>query len=194
MNELALALNQALSNAVDGFKGTGVYWIDYDKDFDGHRFCDREEPNPDDPETYFFNYYTKDDPKLEIARKVFEKIPTYQASVNGGTFNANGTFKTDEDFINALAEAVKDDPEAESILSDTVRMFHPSTRGHEKIRDIVLKVLNDNGIPKGTALVKPIPPQHPACHGVGGDTWMLSKDQAVSASEQFCKQDVKDKE
>jgi Alpha-galactosyl-binding fungal lectin len=32
------------------------------------------------------------------------------------------------------------------------------------------------------------------CHGVGGDTWMLSRDKAVSASEQFCKQFVKDQE
>jgi lysophospholipase L1-like esterase len=191
MNELALALNKALSDAVNGFKDKGVYWIDYDKDFDGHRFCDREEPNPNDPETYFFNYYTNDDPKLEIARKVFEKMPTYQASVKGGK---DGAFKTDEDFINALGEAAKDDPEAESTLSDTVRMFHPSTRGHEKIRDIVLKALNDNGIPKGTSPEQPLAPQPPKCHGVGGDTWMLSREQAVSASEQFCKQDVKDKE
>ena len=193
MNGLALALNQALSDAVDGFKDKGVYWIDYDKDFEGHRFCDREEPNPNDPETYFFAYYTKDDPKLDIARRAFEKMPIYQASVSGGTANANGAFKTDEDFINALGEAVKDDPGAESILSDTVRMFHPSTRGHQQIRDVVLKVLNDNGIP-GTALVQPLPPKPLTCHGVGGDTWMLSRDQAVSASEQFCQQDVKDKE
>jgi hypothetical protein len=191
MNELALVLNTALSDAVNGFKDKGVYWIDYDKDFDGHRFCDRKEPNPNDPETYVFNYYTKDDPKLEIARKVFEKMPAYQASVKGGK---DGAFKTDEDFINALGEAVNDDPEADSILSDTVRMFHPSTRGHEKIRDIVLKALNDNGIPKGTSPEQPLAPQPPKCHGVGGDTWLLSGDQAVSASEQFCKQDVKDKE
>lgn len=191
MNELALALNKALSDAVHGFKDKNVYWIDYDKDFDGHRFCDRKEPNPDDPETYFFNYYTKDDPKLEIARKVFGKMPTYQAAVKG---RKDGAFKTDEDFINALGEAAKDVPGAESVLSDTVRMFHPSTRGHAKIRDIVLKALNDNGIPKGTAPGQHLAPQPPKCHGVGGDTWMLSRDQAVSASEQFCKQNVKDKE
>jgi Alpha-galactosyl-binding fungal lectin len=32
------------------------------------------------------------------------------------------------------------------------------------------------------------------CHGVGGDTWMLSRDMAVSAAEHFCRQDVKDQE
>ena len=191
MNGLALALNEALSKAVNGFKDKGVYWIDYDKDFDNHRFCDRKEPSPDDPETYFFNYYTKDDPKSEVARKLFEKMPTYQASVKGGKA---GAFKTDEDFINALGEAAKGDPQAESFLSDTVRMFHPSTRGHGKIRDVVLKFLNDHDIPKTTASPPSVAPQPPKCHGVGGDTWMLSRDQAVSAAEQFCKQDVKDKE
>ena len=194
MNELALALNKALSDAVNGHKNKGVYWIDYDKDFDGHRFCDRQEPNPDDPETYFFNYYTKNDPKLATAQRLFEKLPRYQASVKGGK---DGAFKTDEDFINALADAADGDPEEQSVLSDTVRMFHPSTRGHAKIRDVVLKALNDNGIHKASGnggTQQPLPPQPPRCHGVGGDTWMLSRDQAVSAAEQFCKQDVKDKE
>ncbi|KAL8701120.1 MAG: hypothetical protein Q9201_005085 [Fulgogasparrea decipioides] len=189
MNGLALALNKALSDAVDGFKDKGVYWIDYDKDFDGHRFCDREEPNADDPKTYFFNWYTKNDPKMEIAQRVFEKMPNYQASVQG---KKDGAFKTDEDFINASGEAVKDDPEAESLMSDTVRIFHPSTRGHETIRDVVLKALKDKGISAGTAPAQP--PTPPKCHGVGRDTWMLSRDQAASAAEQFCKQDVKDKE
>ena len=32
------------------------------------------------------------------------------------------------------------------------------------------------------------------CHGVGGDVWMISRDQAVSAALQFCTQDSKDKE
>lgn len=201
MNGLALALNKALAVAVDGFKDKGVYWVDYDQYFNGHRFCDREEPKPDDPETYFFNYYTKDDPKSEKARKIFEKMPTYQASVKGGK---DGAFKTDEDFINALAEATQDDPEAESVLSDTVRMFHPSTRGHEQIRDIVLNSLNDHNVlakpsPDPSQAPKPQQSQAPApelavCNGVGGDIWMLSRDQAISASAQFCKQDVRDKE
>lgn len=188
MNGLALALNKALFDAVDDFKDKGVYWVDYDQDFEGHRFCDRQEPNPDDPETYFFNYYTKDDPKLAIAQRIFEKIPSYQASVQGAQIVST---KADEDYINALGEAAKDDPEAESFLSDTVRMFHPSTQGHQQIRDIVIKALNDI---KGTAPAQPAAPPQLKCHGVNGDRWMLSRDQAVSAVEQFCKQDVNEKE
>ncbi|KAL8779859.1 MAG: hypothetical protein Q9203_001407 [Teloschistes exilis] len=188
MNGLALALNKALSDAVDGFKDKGVYWVDYDQDFEGHRFCDRQEPNPDDPETYFFNYYTKDDPKMAIAQRIFEKIPSYQASVQGAQIVST---KADEDYINALGEAAKDDPEAESFMSDTVRMFHPSTRGHQQIRDIVIKALNDI---KGTSPAQPAAPPQLKCHGVNGDTWMLSRDQVVSAVEQLCKQDVNEKE
>jgi hypothetical protein len=191
MNGLALHLNKALSEAADRFKDKGVYWVDYDKDFDGHRFCDREEPRPNDPDTYFFNYYTTDDPKMEVAQRITKKLPVYQASIQGKTDVA---LKTDKDYINALADAAKDDPHAESFLSDTVRMFHPTTRGHEKIRDVVLKALNDNGIPTGKSAEQHPAPQPPKCHGVGGDTWMLSRDQAVSAAEQFCKQNHKDSE
>ncbi|KAI9786804.1 MAG: hypothetical protein M1835_002928 [Candelina submexicana] len=140
MNDLALALNNALSDAVGCFKDKGVYWVDYDRDFDGHRFCD-------------------------LAQKLFEKMPTYQATTKSGK---DGAFKTDEDFINALGDAAKGDPEAESVLPDTVRMFHPSTRGHAQIQDIVLKALNDNGIPKSNT--------------------------GVSAAKQFCQQGDKDKE
>lgn len=199
MNGLALALNKALAEAANRFKDQGVYWIDYDKDFDGHRFCDRKEPAPNDPETYFFEYYTKEDPEMKKAQRFFEKMPVYQASIKGGTGNGNAAFKTDEDFINALADAAKDDPEAKSILSDTVRTFHPTTRGHQKIRDVVIKFLKDNGI-SGTAAKptplppKTLPPTPLKCHGVSGDRWMLSSDQAESAAKLFCKQDVKDKE
>ena len=31
------------------------------------------------------------------------------------------------------------------------------------------------------------------CHGVGGDVWMIHRDQAVSAAEQFCAQDIEEK-
>lgn len=121
---------------------------------------------------------------MAIAQRIFERIPFYQASVQGAQ---NVSFKTDEDYINALGEAAKDDPEAQSWLSDTVRILHPTTRGHQQIRDIVIKALNDNQ-------AQPAAPPYPKCHGANGDTWMLSRDQAVSAAEQFCKQDVNEKE
>lgn len=199
MNGLALDLNKALAAAVEKVKTQGVFWVDYDSDFETHRFCDREEPSPDDPETYFFNYYTKDDPKQATAQKLFESLPSYQAAVNNSTENV---LHTDEDFINALADAAGDDPAAQSVLSDTVRMFHPSTAGHEKIQQVVIAAIKAQGLPDGgEAAATPTGGSSPTagpepvkCHGIGGDIWMLSRDQAVSAAEQFCKQDDKDLE
>lgn len=189
MNSVAVGLNKALSDAVDRFKDKGVYWVDYDKAFDTHRFCDRTEPNPNDPETWFFSYYTTQDPNMEAAQRIFQKLPAYQASIQGKT---DSVLKTDQDYINALREAAKDELHAESAFSDLVRIFHPTTRGHAKIKEVVLKALNDQGIPRQTTAQ--VTPQPPKCHGVSGDTWMLSREQAVSASEQFCKQDRKDSE
>jgi Alpha-galactosyl-binding fungal lectin len=49
--------------------------------------------------------------------------------------------------------------------------------------------------PFATPAPTPVPPvEELKCHGVSGDTWMLSRDKAVSAAEQFCSQDVKDQE
>ena len=65
MNGLALALNQALQDAVSSFDTSlNVHYVDYDARFEGHRFCDREEPSPDNPDTWFFNWSTKEDPDV----------------------------------------------------------------------------------------------------------------------------------
>ena len=192
MNELALALNEALEDLVNRFRDQGVFWIDYDKEFEGHRFCDREEPSPNDPDTWFFNYYTQDDPMMLKAQKIIEKTSFYQAATAG---SQDENVKTDQDYIDALADAVKDDPDAQSRLSDTVRVMHPTSRGHEMIRDVIIRNLADHGIIVGAA--NSTASQNlaaPTCHGVGGDTWMLSRDQAISAIQQFCKQTTREKE
>ena len=59
LNRLARDLNAELREAVMkaslGAPGR-VFFIDYDRQFHGHRFCDRVEPNPNDAETWFFTY------------------------------------------------------------------------------------------------------------------------------------------
>ncbi len=62
MNELAIALNGALETAIGRFPPSDVTFVDYDALFEGHRFCDRHEPNADDDETWFFQYGTTSDP------------------------------------------------------------------------------------------------------------------------------------
>ena len=56
MNDLALKLNKVLKGAVESFaKDQHVYYVDIDAVFEGHRFCNRDEPSPDDLETWFFS-------------------------------------------------------------------------------------------------------------------------------------------
>ncbi|KAL8780179.1 MAG: hypothetical protein Q9213_006577, partial [Squamulea squamosa] len=57
LNKIARDLNAGLRQAVMrvnlGFppNRNRVFFIDYDAQFSSHRFCDRIEPNPDDPQT-----------------------------------------------------------------------------------------------------------------------------------------------
>lgn len=152
MNDLTLVLNNALRTAAEGFKDQGVIFVDYDGNFDTHRFCDRDEPNPDDEDTWFFSWYTKKDPKSEAQRQLFEKVEAFRASSEERTEErTEELFKTDDDFINALYDAAGDGMEAQSILSDSERIFHPKERGHEAIRDNLMAVLAGAGIPGESA-------------------------------------------
>ena len=164
MNTLALALNTAIKSAVAAIDPLyNVHYVDYDSQFQGHRFCDVNEPAPNNPGTWFFNWKTTDDPSLQTA---FEKLPAYQSSIAGGTANA---FQTDEDYINALGDALGDDPDALSLLSDSVRIFHPTTLGHQTIRNVVEAALKEAGVPKPQAQAPPAtatgaPPPKPTCN------------------------------
>ena len=85
---------------------------------------------------------------MAIAEKAFKGMKAYQASTPEGGGDKSGLLKTDADFLNALGDALgDDDPDAQSVMSDSARIFHPSTRGHQKIEEVLMKALNDNGIP-----------------------------------------------
>ena len=57
-------------------------------------------------------------------------------------------FQTDEDFINALGDALGDGADALSLLSDSVMIFHPSSLGHQKIRNEMESALEAAGVPE----------------------------------------------
>lgn len=143
MNGLALNLNNTLKEAVSDFNDPGVVYIDYDARFEGHCFCDREEPNPNDDQTWFFNWYTTDD---STAQALFAKIPAYTASLTNST-PSTGFFQTDADYINALGDAAGDDPTALSTMSDSVRIFHPKSFGHQEVANVVIQAIQAAGIP-----------------------------------------------
>ena len=56
MNTLALALNTTIQSAVDAIDALyNVHYVGPDSQFRGHRFCDQDEPSPNNPSTWFFN-------------------------------------------------------------------------------------------------------------------------------------------
>ena len=143
MNTLALALNTAIKSAVDAIDPLyNVHYVDYDSQFGGHRFCDQDEPNANNPDTWFFNWQTTDDPTVEAA---FQNLTPYKSSLVG---QATGAFQTDEDFINALGDSLGDSADALSTLSDSVRIFHPTSLGHQAIRDVMESALEAAGVPE----------------------------------------------
>ena len=153
MNTLALALNTAIKSAVDDFDPLyNVHYVDYDSQFEGHRFCDVDEPDPDNPSTWFFNWYTSEDPTTQAA---FESMTAYKSSVANETA---GLFQTDDDFINALGDALGDDPDALSTLSDSVRIFHPTSLGHQTIRNVLESALQAAGVPEPESVSSTVTP------------------------------------
>lgn len=196
MNDLALALNKLIKDAAESFpEDQHVHYVDIDATYEGHRFCDRDEPTWDDPETWFFNWYTKEDPKIA---SLFQNMAFFKAAQEG---NDTGVH-TDADYINALYDTSGDDLETLSLLSDTVRVFHPSTRGHQGIRDAFEKAITAAGLPGddadngGVDVVddggdKPTNNAHPKeqqCHGVSGDVWVDHPHKATEAIKEFCAQ------
>lgn len=61
LNDLAVKLNLALLAATKRATNPGqIVWTPIDDLFNTHRFCDRDEPNPNDPQTWFFTFYADD--------------------------------------------------------------------------------------------------------------------------------------
>lgn len=163
MNRLAIALNQMIKTAVDVF-GNDATYVDYDALFEGHRFCDRFEPNPNDDDTWFFALGTTPDPINQAtslgassgmnetatkhsryslnrtlpdgARLVTDrKISTPRlVSVNGSGANTIPT-------LGSAAESVAGGENAR--MSNYWRVFHPKSRGHVAIRSAILQAMQN---------------------------------------------------
>ena len=160
-NSIALTLNAKLRQAVQSFPATQVTWIDYDDTFEGHRYCDRVEPTPDDPQTWFFEFYTKiDPPPVKVAiPDVFKRQsisaaplpndhPMMRLLAKAGFYDpkkadtpnhgATSNAKNDGDMVEALFKAAGNDPEMVKAASDYFRIFHPKSPGHSEIRRVLL--------------------------------------------------------
>ncbi|KAL8864430.1 MAG: hypothetical protein Q9174_007360, partial [Haloplaca sp. 1 TL-2023] len=137
LNKIARDLNAGLREAVMrasiGAAGQ-IFFIDYDRQFQGHRFCDRVEPNPNDAETWFFTYGANQ----AAIGNFLDSIPQVQ-EVFGGHSNRTMSYA---ELVQVIAEAAGNDQEKRDILVDLTRVFHPKLAGHRiierRLRDVVI--------------------------------------------------------
>lgn len=112
LNDLINKLNDVIVAAVQTY---GAQYIDMDKIFEHHRFCEEGvlEPDPDRDDTWFFNLrYTGD------AGLIFDDKGTEKLTLQG------------------LLDPIKD-------FFDLTRTFHPTSLGHKAIKEEILRqILN----------------------------------------------------
>ena len=164
MNDLAVALNHALETAVGLFNSRDVTFVDYDHLFESHRFCDRDEPNVNDDETWFFALGTTSDPinqvavvnevpganetENPVARSLIRKAVPHGASPiedeRTGTLRSHSskesrdiTIPRNVVIVSNITGEVNAGP-----LARYSRVFHPKSRGHQAIRGAILEAIN----------------------------------------------------
>ena len=164
MNNLAIALNHALETAVGLFNPRDVTFVDYDHLFEGHRFCDRDEPNVNDDETWFFQLGTTSDPtngaagldevsgangtKNTVARSLVSKADPHGASPveyqRTDTLQSRSTEELQDITISGnVAVAGNTTGEVNAgPLARYSRVFHPKSRGHQAIRSAILEAID----------------------------------------------------
>ena len=164
MNDLAKSLNLALKTAVGLFDPRDVTFVDYDPLFEGHRFCDRDEPNVNDDDTWFFALGTTSDPTNELAgvNEVFGTNKTDNLAARSPIRKAvpHGPSPIEDERIGKLrSDSIKESRDiaiARNVaivgnitgevnagpLARYSRVFHPKTRGHQAIRSAILEAIN----------------------------------------------------
>ena len=133
MNELAVALNRALEAAVAEFPSRFVTFVDYDPLFEGHRFCDRNEPNPNDDDTWFFQLGTTSDPIGQATGRTEVSANDSRNDNNPGPIPAAGNVTGREN----------------AAFSDYWRVFHPKSRGHQAIRNAIIEAISRVQLSRG---------------------------------------------
>ncbi|KAL8989940.1 MAG: hypothetical protein Q9169_008244 [Polycauliona sp. 2 TL-2023] len=142
LNKIARDLNAALGQAVMrarlGAAANRVFFINYDREFENHRFCDREEPNPNDADTWFFTYGADQDRIGEF----LEGIPAIRDLLWGKT-NRTMSFETVYRLVLSAEKEGWGEKEKKDVLVDLTRVFHPKVQGHRaierRVRDVVLR-------------------------------------------------------
>ncbi|KAK8039453.1 hypothetical protein PG993_007864 [Apiospora rasikravindrae] len=190
-NKMSVQLNKAIESAVKMNEKDGVTWIPIDPEMEGHRYCEPgvKEPDQHNDKLWLYHYpYNEPDDK-----KVTEPLEKGASKV---TLGKNQTYASYENQVFDALE-VSGDPNQKGAfdfiwrgVGNRVKVFHPQVPLHEKIRDLVLDAyvedLKGNG--DGGGSTSPPKPDENKCHGVSGDMWVMSRDQAVDNVKDFCKQ------
>jgi len=124
--ELNLALKTAVMTASVGAPNR-VFFVDYDAQFNGHRFCDRDEPNPEDPDTWFLTYGSD----AAAIGDFLNSIPRLHGLLSG---QSNETLSESE-FYQLISEAAGGDLTKVLLGAGAVRVFHPKPVGHQAIAE-----------------------------------------------------------
>ena len=154
MNDLAVSLNRAIETIVlEKLNPKEVTFVNYDALFEGHRFCDRDEPNPNDDETWFFARGTTSDPTNQVTSRSEGRSTKDNGSAAGGSFlhrrspglsdaqdlDLLSSRNPSNDTVAVTGGATQD---LNAAFSDYWRVFHPKSRGHQAIRNQVLFEVN----------------------------------------------------
>lgn len=133
LNQLARDLNEAIQTAIMGVSNPAqVIYVDYDRAFESHRFCDRPEPNPTDPDTWFITFPVKEEEE-QANRDFLLGIPRIRDLKD----DPSSKPVTEDEFIQLIGEASGDDNKRLQIGIDTVSVFHPTPMGHRAIETIL---------------------------------------------------------
>ncbi|KAI4169785.1 MAG: hypothetical protein LQ343_005434 [Gyalolechia ehrenbergii] len=132
LNTIARGLNAALATAVMRASigaPNRVFFVNYDQQFEGHRFCDREEPNPRDPDTWFFTFGSNE----AAVGRFLHSIPQIHQLLSG---QSNETMTYDE-FFRVISEAAGDNRGERENGAGAFRIFHPKPVGHMVIERVL---------------------------------------------------------
>jgi hypothetical protein len=202
-NHMSLALNAAIQDAVQRNKGNGVKFIDIQGNnaLDSHRFCEPGVQEPDQRnENLWFWHYPYNEPQNDNTKLMQDASDTVSQRLS--TADLSAKFVTTADYTNAIFDAVDyakaqkvngGDVEARGLwdaIGFRAKVFHPQVPFHTHIKDLVIAQYKRD-LADENAASKPSAPDNNACHGVGGDTWVMHKDQAVENVGNFCAQGSK---
>ncbi|KAK8094860.1 esterase [Apiospora hydei] len=190
-NNMSVKLNQEIEKAVKRHESDGVRWVPIDPVMEGHRYCEPGVKEPDQHNDKLWLYhYPYDEPGDTEVMKHLEK---------GASRVMLGKRQTYADYENQVFDALE---LRGGLIQKTafdffwrevgkrMKVFHPRIPLHERIRDLVLDAyvgdLKGNA-GSGGGSTEPSKPNENECHSISGDTWVMSRDQAVDNVKAFCR-------